>query len=225
MSNHAQLPRWDSKSDPQKLDTLHKLVMDLYRYQLDETMTKIVALLDNHRPADDKETQDIVTIKTLISQHPNILNMNCEVGHLTASAIVIDITTGRFLLHYHRRLGRWLQFGGHTDYETDLAHVALREAQEECGLPDLAFLPNSHHPIPIDIDVHTIPENGDFPEHLHLDFRYVLTTSQPTILAPEAGESTQFRWLTYDELLMMQDEIDASLLRLIRKTKSRIDTL
>ena len=67
--------------------------------------------------------------------------MNCEVGHITASAIIVETESQRTLLHFHRRLDRWLQVGGHAEYETDPAQVALREAREETGLPDLAFHP------------------------------------------------------------------------------------
>lgn len=223
MPHHARLPLWHDKSDIQKLDTLHQLVMDLYRYQLDEHLSQIIAMLDTHQPADEKERNDVQLIKELIREHPNIINMNCEIGHITASAIVVNIKTHKILLHFHKRLNRWLQVGGHASYEIDMAIVALREAQEETGLPDLAFYPSDPTTVPIDYDVHTIPQRGDIPEHLHLDFRYVLTTSQPTQLAPESGESHTFRWLTFAEALALENEIDPALQRLIYKVQVLFD--
>lgn len=219
MPHHARLPLWQDKSDIQKLDSLHQLVMDLYRYQLGDTLAQISAMLTAHQTDDSKERHDIALIQQLIQEHPNILNMNCEVGHFTASAIVVDMTAKKILLHFHKRLNRWLQVGGHADYETDMSQVALREAQEETGLPDLTFLSED---IPIDYDVHTIPQNKDFPEHLHLDFRYILTTYRPDDLSPESGESTQFEWLTFEEALSGRYELDDSLRRLIQKTKQLI---
>lgn len=219
MPKHARLPRWHDKSDTQKLETLHQLVMDLYRYQLGDTLSQICTMLDAHQTDDVKEQNDIALIKQLIFEHPNILNMNCEVGHVTASAIIVDITSQRILLHFHKRLNRWLQVGGHADYETDMSIVALREAEEETGLTDLKFLSQNTAVVPVDYDVHTIPQNKDFPEHLHLDFRYLLSTQQPDALSPEAGESTRFKWLTCDEALSSRYELDESLRRLIQKTK------
>lgn len=145
------------------------------------------------------------------------MNMNCEVGHFTASAVIVDITSNRTLLHFHKKLKHWYQVGGHADYETDMAQAALREAQEETGLPDLAYYPLAPKTVPIDIDVHTFPQRGDYPEHLHLDFRYVLTTSQPDALAPEDGESEQFKWLPFDDAIELVT--DVPLKRLLRKTK------
>ena len=45
----------------------------------------------------------------------------------------------RVLLTHHRKLGSWLQLGGHADGERDFARVALTEAEEESGLPGLRW--------------------------------------------------------------------------------------
>src|SRR5690606_26117450 len=82
--------------------------------------------------------------------------------------------------------------------------------------------PNPEDPIPIDFDIHTIPENKNRPEHLHLDLRYMLQTQYPASLNPSEGESKDFIWAKYQELLHPSDPTDADLLdpslkRLIRK--------
>lgn len=224
MPRHARLPLWRDQSPDQKLETLRQLILDLYRYQLGDALADITAMLAAHQPADSKEARDIQRINALIAEHPNILNMNCEIGHITASAAIVHAASGRTLLHWHKRLNRWLQVGGHADYETDFALVALREAQEETGLPDLAFFPPAAKPAPIDFDVHEIPENGAIPQHLHLDFRYLLVTNQPAALAPVQGESERFRWLSFAEALAPGDDIDDSLRRLIRKAAKLVDS-
>ena len=223
MPGHARLPHWDDKTPAQKLEALRDLILDLYRYQLGDARREIQSMLSAHAPADAKEARDIQLIKDLIEAHPNILSRHCEVGHITASAAIVDLVTRRALLHWHKRLNRWLQVGGHTDYETDIAQAALREAREETGLPDLAFYPPRGKPAPIDYDVHTIPESDDMPEHLHLDFRYVLATQQPKALAPAKGESTRFRWLTFAEALSLGEAVDDSLRRLLRKVAALFD--
>lgn len=196
MPSHATLPLWNDASDAQKLDKLRVLVDDLYRYQLGAAIERIITLLQAHAPADDKEARDVAFIIEMCRKHPNILNMNCEPGHLTGSALVVHPGSGRVLLNHHRKLDKWLQFGGHFDYETDPADVALREAREESGISDLRFaqLPAT----PFDIDAHIIPARGDRPEHWHLDLRYLVYTDTPDQAALSA-ESHEIRWFTIAE--------------------------
>ena len=47
-------------------------------------------------------------------------------GHFTASAWLVAGDGGRILLTHHRKLGLWLQPGGHCDGDANLAAVALR---------------------------------------------------------------------------------------------------
>ena len=60
------------------------------------------------------------------------------VGHVTASAFVINKFTRQVLLLQHKSLGKLLQPGGHIDKEDDSPLGAtLREIEEETGLkPD-----------------------------------------------------------------------------------------
>ena len=201
MPNHARRPRRETRRQP----------------PLSDSRAEALSLLEQHQPADEKEARDLARIRSLILAHPDIFSRSCHVGHITASAAIIEPESRRTLLHFHKRLRRWLQVGGHLERETDIAQAALREAREETGLPDLRFHLEAAAPAPIDIDIHTIPQDGDEAEHLHLDFRYMLVTSQPEALAPAAGESTRFRWLRLADALALDAEIDVSLRRLLRK--------
>lgn len=194
------------------------------KYALPERQAALLRSLARHSPADPKEARDILLIRRLVCQHSDIMSPRCQVGHITASALVIDCASGRILLHYHRKLSRWLQVGGHLEGEVEVAQAALREAREETGLPDLAFFPHAAA-VPVDLDVHTIPAQPNMPAHLHLDFRYLLTTRQPQALAPQPGESLQFRWLTVQQALALDDALDSSLRRLLRKAQAAIAQL
>ena len=91
-------------------------------------------------------------------------------GHFTGSAWLVSGDGRRVLLTHHRKLGRWLQLGGHADGDRDLARVALREAQEETGVHGLHLEDGAI----FDLDRHWIPERGAVPGHWHFDVRYVV---------------------------------------------------
>ena len=98
--------------------------------------------------------------------------------------------------------------GGHADGERDLAAVALREAQEESGLPGLSL----QAPVPFDLDRHWIPERGDVPGHWHYDVRYVVRAgADERFLVSE--ESLDLAWREIDAIAA-DAQADASLRRM-----------
>lgn len=46
-------------------------------------------------------------------------------GHVTASLFIVEPKKNQVLLHHHRRLGRWLQMGGHLEPGESPAIAAL----------------------------------------------------------------------------------------------------
>jgi 8-oxo-dGTP pyrophosphatase MutT (NUDIX family) len=219
---HATLPFWSDKNDDQKMDTLHGMVMDLYQYALADGRKKLLSILENHQSEDEKEKRDVAKITELVLSHPNIFNKNCEPAHLTGSALVVDPKRGAVLLHLHKKLNKWLQFGGHTEYEIDLSEVALREGTEETGISDLRLFPGGTEIIPVDIDMHIISQKDDRPEHYHLDFRYILVTDLPESLHVGEDESNVFNWIPFSEVDAHLHEIDPALVRLIRKAEKLV---
>jgi 8-oxo-dGTP pyrophosphatase MutT (NUDIX family) len=125
--------------------------------------------------------------------------------HVTGSALVL----GRrgTVLHVHRRLGRWMQPGGHVEPGEAPWDAALREAAEETGL--VLGQPEGG-PHLVQVDVHPAAEG-----HLHLDMRYLVLAddSEPS---PPPGESQEVRWWDLDEAIAAVDEGLAEGLRRLR---------
>ncbi|MDE0136080.1 MAG: NUDIX hydrolase [Acidimicrobiaceae bacterium] len=145
------------------------------------------------------------------ARHPDALHRSCGAGHLTASAWVVnhDATQGLVLLH--RKIGRWLQPGGHADGEGSLAAVALREATEETGIDGLQVWT-----APVDIDVHLfVNRRRTEPDHLHFDVRFLVCA--PRHAAPSGNhESDELTWVARDRLDEPELGLDASTRRLAR---------
>lgn len=136
-------------------------------------------------------------------------------GHFTGSAWLVSADGERVLLTHHRKLGRWLQLGGHADGDSDLARVALREAEEESGLVDLSVAPEI-----FDLDRHLIPARGNEPAHWHYDVRYVVRAEGSEQFAI-SEESLALAWRRIDDLLA-DPGTDASLRRMASRWLARI---
>ncbi|WP_019544668.1 NUDIX hydrolase [Streptomyces sulphureus] len=116
--------------------------------------------------------------------------------HFTASALVVAPRSGRVLLRWHQRQQQWLQVGGHADPGEELPlDIALREAAEETGLPDLAPWPDAAllHLVRV-----PVAPGRDEPAHEHLDLRFVLATRVPEQVRAEHPEAP-LRWLEFTE--------------------------
>jgi 8-oxo-dGTP pyrophosphatase MutT (NUDIX family) len=146
--------------------------------------------------------------------HPDALLRSCTEGHLTGSALVVDPATRRTVLLLHRKLGMWLQPGGHADGDANLPAVALKEATEETGIAGLRVASPA-----VDVDVHQV---GPPPIHLHLDVRYLVVAPPGAELVPN-HESLDMRWVPVDELAGYG--VDPGTLRLAAAGLSALDEL
>ncbi len=131
-------------------------------------------------------------------------------AHFTASCWLVSADDERVLLTHHRKLGRWLQLGGHADGDTDLARAALREAREESGLPELAVEGGI-----FDLDKHRIPARGEEPAHWHYDVRYVIRCGPDERYRVNA-ESLDLAWRPV-AALADDASLDASIRRMARR--------
>lgn len=146
----------------------------------------------------------------LIDSTPDCFERSSFPAHFTGGALVVSADGKRALLNHHRKLDKWLAFGGHCDGDADLLRVALREALEESGIKGLITTSQR----PFDLDIHDIPPLKGEPAHFHFDVRYVL-------IAPEEAtytvseESHDLRWFTPAEMEAL--DLDASMRRLVAK--------
>lgn len=151
--------------------------------------------LTGYRPRGRAEEADLARMRRLAEAEPDPWRRSLPV-HFTSSALIVDPEDGKVLLRWHQRQRMWLQVGGHGDPgESDPLQIALREAEEESGLPDLKPWPGAslRHVVMCQVAA----GKGE-PAHEHADLRYFLATGDPGAVRPE-NEDSPLRWLSVGE--------------------------
>jgi 8-oxo-dGTP pyrophosphatase MutT (NUDIX family) len=138
-------------------------------------------------PIDDAERDSIATFLRHLDELAHPFDEHADPVHVTGSAFVVG-PRGVVLLH-HKRMGMWLQPGGHIDPGETPWDGALREATEETGL---ACRFADDPPRLVHADVHPGPRG-----HLHLDLRYLVDGGDADPQPPE-GESQLVGWFHWD---------------------------
>jgi 8-oxo-dGTP pyrophosphatase MutT (NUDIX family) len=129
--------------------------------------------------------------------------------HVTVGAFVLS--SRGIVLHRHKRLGMWLQPGGHVDGGESPEEACRREATEETGL-EVSHL----DPVRLfHVDVHPGPSG-----HTHYDLRY-LVVAEPRDPSPPEGESPEVYWFDFDAAAQRAAE---DLVPVIQKLAASIDT-
>lgn len=170
--------------------------------------------LRNYREQWPEEAGVIKQFERFLHTQAHAFHRNHVAGHFTGSAWLVSADGRRVLLMHHRKLGRWLQPGGHADGERNLAAVALREAEEETGVRGLQV-----EAAIFDIDRHRIAERGNEPSHWHYDVRFVVRAGDDDrfVVNPE---SLALAWRDIREVAA-DDSLDESLRRMAGKWLAR----
>lgn len=148
-------------------------------------------------PVDDRERASVEEFLARYAALAAPFDEHAGPVHVTGSAIVVG--ERGVVLHRHKRLGIWLQPGGHIDAGETPWAAAMREAAEETGLA--VRWPAADEPQPLaHVDVHDGPRG-----HRHLDLRYLLVAGADEP-APGEGESQHVRWFEWDEAIEAADD-------------------
>jgi 8-oxo-dGTP pyrophosphatase MutT (NUDIX family) len=163
-----------------------------------ERRDRIVAELREAVTAFDAATEREVASRTRflaeLDRLADPFGREADPVHVTGSGIV----AGRrgTVLHWHKRIGGWMQPGGHVDAGETPWETALRETQEETGL---AVRHPAGGPRLLHLDAHPAGP------HFHLDLRYLLEGADEDP-APPPGESQQVRWFTLADAMQVADD-------------------
>jgi 8-oxo-dGTP pyrophosphatase MutT (NUDIX family) len=165
----------------------------------DQLRQRIRADVAGRRAVDHREEVAITTFLAAFDELADPLDQRSDPVHVTGSGIVVG-ERGVILLK-HKRLGLWLQPGGHIDPGETPWDAAWRESREETGLDVVFRGPFDEHGVPalVHVDVH---DGGR--GHTHLDLRYLLDGGLEDPAPPE-DESQEIGWFTWDEAIELAD--------------------
>lgn len=177
--------------------------------------THFLNLLQSYLAKNPQDQPIIQKFRAFVLEHQNCFHRELLVGHVTASAWVLNPTYESVLLLHHKKLCRWLQPGGHCDGDGDTLAVARKELLEETGLDAAKLL----HDGIFDLDIHQIPQRGNVVAHLHYDVRYCFAA--PEAFNPRCSdESNSVSWISLAKLQTISD--DESVLRMAAKTRAQV---
>jgi len=168
--------------------------------------------LEAYRLINDGESYTIDQFRRFIAAHEDAFMRSCAPGHITGSALVVDPSMTMTLLVHHRKLGKWLQPGGHCEAGETALQAAMREALEETGVRAVPYAPDQI----FDIDIHSIPDRPDTLAHFHYDVRFLLV-AQPGQTSV-SHESHAVEWVRFDEALRRNQE--ESIVRMLAKASA-----
>lgn len=157
---------------------------------VDSLRDQVRRALTEREPIDAAERSSIERTLAELDRLADPFDEAADPVHVTGSAIVIG-RRGVVLLK-HKRLGLWLQPGGHVDPGEAPWEGALREAREETGL-EVAFADVGADGVPrlVHVDVHAGGRG-----HTHLDLRYLVVGADAEPTPPE-GESQEIAWFDW----------------------------
>lgn len=129
----------------------------------------------------------------------------------TASIFVfrIDGDEPQAMLHWHRKLHSYAQFGGHIELTEHPLQTIIHELREESGYApeQISILqPAGHitklsdsvlHPQPVLYATHKV---GDL-DHFHTDTSFAAVTHEPPQHQPDDGESTDIQLFTRQQII------------------------
>lgn len=179
---------------------------------LSRDLRRLLARYDASRPG---ELAVVARFVELLATVPDPFDREEARGHVTASALIVNAARDRTLLIHHRKLGRWLQPGGHVEPATDasILDAALREAREETGLSSLRSAGDEA----FDLDVHIIPARGAMPAHPHHDVRFLFVADEAE--AASSSEVEAIRWFPFAEA--MAADTDGTIVQMLVKVGAR----
>ena len=219
----------DEEEIIQKTETMHTIYSPEKEQQYGILGIKIKINVDNLKenienfiPYNEQEEVERKIMLDYIRDFNDILTRQNEYGHFTSSAFVLNKERTKMLMIYHKIYNSWAWVGGHSDGDSDLLYVAMKEAKEETGIKNVTPISNDIYSLEI-INVNGHEKRGKYVgSHVHLNVTYLLEADENEEIHIKEDENSGVKWVPIDEVLNVTSEIwvrDRVYTKIIEKMK------
>ena len=184
---------------------------------------KLKEQIEKYIPYNEQEVSDKELMLEYIDKFEDVLTRKNKMCHFTASNWIVNKDRTKVLMIYHNIYKSWVWTGGHADGDSDLLHVAIKEAEEETGLNNLKLLSDGIYGLQIlTVDSHI--KRGKFvSSHLHLDCCFLLEANEEEKLRIKEDENSGVKWVEiYKATKLTNEEMMKSI---YAKLNSKLKTI
>lgn len=119
--------------------------------------------------------------------------------HFCVSVYVYNENEQKVLLVKHKKMGLWVQPGGHVEKDESMEEAAVREVFEETGLTVELLgkrVPREcDYILPLAIQKNIVKD-----DHVHMDFVYVAKVTGNNELVQNVEETDGIKWYSLNEI-------------------------
>jgi len=189
--------------------------MDLLMVVLENMRDEILDEVKNIEPVDETERLHIDDVLSWIQGPSDIFRIakpDSPPKHLVSYFVVYDPRVQKLMLIDHVKANMWLPSGGHVEIDEHPRETVRREAMEELELV-ADFRVIGEEPAFI-----TVTETRGPGTHTDVSFWYVIVGDSTAELNYDKREMRGLKWLSFDEVLTMDDRLlDPHMKRFVRK--------
>ena len=162
--------------------------------------------LEKFNPYNEQEEVERKIMLKYINDFDDVLTRQNEYGHFTSSAFVLNKERTKILMIYHKIYNSWAWVGGHSDGDSDLLYVAMKEAKEETGIKNVAPISKNIYSLElINVNGHEKREKY-VGSHVHLNVTYLLEADENEKIHIKEDENSGVKWVPIDKILEVSSE-------------------
>ena len=194
------------------MNELEKLQTGLIYNDFDEDLFQIRNIdslkenIERFVPYNEQEEVDKKIMLNYIKDFDDVLTRQNQYGHFTSSAFVLNKEKTKILMAYHKIYNSWAWVGGHSDGDSDLLYVAMKEAKEETGIKNVKSISKDIYSLEL-INVNGHEKRGKYVgSHVHLNITYLLEADENEEIHIKEDENSGVKWITIDKILEASSE-------------------